>query len=460
MGARHECLVWKDAALLLACFTLHTYAEMTVAQTIMLYLTENVGATNMTTQFLLGVVAIVHHAIALIAGPLLDQWPVAGPLRALSFTEPVRIVAVFAVLAIGRFEPVDASFTFVLIAAIFVCVYAVADGLSSMAYLLSINSLVRFRMPSMRPRILQLRHMLVNAAAIGSFCTTYFWRSHVSPPSDANVCTIASGLVIWTLATIASTFLSCRLERKYTMVAASSLKGQLVGIHGAICALCDRRLLRRLRIQFRSNALLRYIGLVIADGGMTIFYVQMTTTLVQYMIRRYDLVTDFAIAELINPALIIVLSLILVFTPLVSRPNWSYPVFIVGRFIQATAPLWLYIGGTRVANAWPIEAFFIHVTIGEAIAEPRLDEMKLQIAPRQHVSMYNSIGMLPHMALQFAAYGLSGGLLDRYCATAETCKEPIAPAIWLFFHIVTMSTPLALGLFWLIIERSQSRATR
>lgn len=187
-----------------------------------------------------------------------------------------------------------------------------------------------------------------------------------------------------------------------------------------------------------------------------------------------------SIYGVLNPVLIVFLvPLVASFTKKVS----SYRMMIVGSIVSSLscfiavipaktfAPLtntvfgelifvkWLGMAKDMDALAanpptsayWPLVAFILVFTIGEAIWSPRLMQFTAEIAPKGKEGTYIALSVLPFFAAKFVVGPMSGLLVSRYtpldAAGKALASYPEHHLVWIWIGGMAIVTPLGLLVF-------------
>src|SRR5262245_1175941 len=116
--------------IVLVIATLDMFAEQLIWSTLLLWLGDNLLATNYYISIVMGLTKTAAGVVVLFTGGLLDRFPKGGPLQLLAFTNPPRIVIIFALVATEWILPgFAATKEFrILVAVALIVPYAIADG--------------------------------------------------------------------------------------------------------------------------------------------------------------------------------------------------------------------------------------------------------------------------------------------------------------------------------------------
>lgn len=153
-------------------------------------------------------------------------------------------------------------------------------------------------------------------------------------------------------------------------------------------------------------------------------------TLPKYAIRELGESFPLGKFQTINPISIMIL------VPIVTaltRHMPAYRVIFVGSVITAVSVFVLL----APASYFTIAAFYLLLSVGEALWSPRSYEYIATIAPRGRESSYMGLSGLPFFVAKLGALPLSGWLLARYC-------PPDGPReSWMMWLIIGLTTAIA-----------------
>jgi len=131
-------------------------------------------------------------------------------------------------------------------------------------------------------------------------------------------------------------------------------------------------------------------------------------TLPKYVLRELGESFPIGTFQAINPLAIIVL--VPVVTAL-TRHMPAFRVIFLGSAVAAGSVFLLTLPASYVT----IAAFFLFLSIGEALWAPRSYELIATIAPRGRESSYMGLSGLPFFVAKLGALPMSGWLLSEYC---------------------------------------------
>lgn len=422
----------------LGCVFLEVFADFTTDGALLFFLSENFGGSDTFAASALGLIAAFRGVMTIALGPLLDRWPARGPLKAAAFGRALAFLVLLLTVALERStagyasaRPLAYGATVVLLLA----GYAGAEALASMGATLWVQRVSQGRDERVRPALFQLQYATVNLAAfLAAACSSSVRALCDGDSRRANWVLVAAGALVFLAAAAALAWLHQQFEgdaRMHAPAHAQSSIGPSVFLR-----VCESR---------GSRAVLaRYLGLVLAMAGTRAAFAHQSITLGKYMVRRFDERSLFALFQSINPLVMTALGLL---TPALAGlvpgaarvPSLVY--LALGTLTQALAPFWILVAPTR---EWPVVAYALQFSLGEAIGMPQLSEYTMQLLPRGRESSYISVGQVPSVPITIGVAASSGLLLQAYCATPAACQAPTAPLLWVWVAGASLVTPLAL----------------
>lgn len=187
---------------------------------------------------------------------------------------------------------------------------------------------------------------------------------------------------------------------------------------------------------------------VLAIGAKTVFR-HMEATMPKYTQRMFDPRYPYSTLLLINPTIVVSLTLFLNASLL--RFD-TLATIIVGTAICASATLI-----AMIPHPAALITFLVLFSIGEIIWSPRLTAYVLKTAPRGHEGTFSSIAGIPLFAAKLPVGLMSGLLLDRFCPSAAACQSE---ALWGIIAAVAAISPLGLTLLYPWLRERRSSSTR
>jgi len=158
--------------------------------------------------------------------------------------------------------------------------------------------------------------------------------------------------------------------------------------------------------------------------------------------------------QIINPAIIVVLTSILPCIPFMRRRS-TITLLLMGTILQATSSLWIWLLGGTITG---VVLYLVQFTMGEAIGWPHLGDFQLSIIPKGSIGFYRAVGQLPTILLNFGNNALSAAYLTWFCADAKRCKEDNAPWLWFCVSLLAIATPLSLVIYYTGILKPETRS--
>jgi hypothetical protein len=194
--------------LLLANFLADTFGDFFVQSTLILFLSDNLGASDGLAAAMLGAVAVFEALIMTFAGRILDTWPEDAPLLAMTYLKPVGAVALVCLLVVdlalkpyAGTRPSQALALFILLT-----IYAPAEVLGSLAHLLTVKRICEYRddkaMPVLRPALYLMSYAVQQAGAILAYLGTTACRgwAGAAHPDLANRLVLGASAILFCVA--------------------------------------------------------------------------------------------------------------------------------------------------------------------------------------------------------------------------------------------------------------------
>ena len=179
-------------------------------------------------------------------------------------------------------------------------------------------------------------------------------------------------------------------------------------------------------------------------------------TLPKYAVRELGQSFPLGKFQTINPiATVILVPIVTALT----RHVAAYRVIFVGSAISALSVFVLVLPASYAT----IAAFFVVLSIGEALWSPRSYELIATIAPRGRESSYMGLSGLPFFLAKLGALPMSGWLLSKYCPQEGPRHSS---TMWLIIGLTTILAPILMFVLRPVIEgpgappiaRSEGRA--
>eukprot|EP00299_Pterocystis_sp_00344_P016651 c8356_g1_i2.p1 GENE.c8356_g1_i2~~c8356_g1_i2.p1 ORF type:complete len:351 (+),score=86.61 c8356_g1_i2:441-1493(+) len=196
-----------------------------------------------------------------------------------------------------------------------------------------------------------------------------------------------------------------------------------------------RSRLKSVGLLFKDVLFWKLLVLSLAILGVRMVFRHMDATLPKWMIREIGEDARYGMVIAINPAMVILL------VPFVSATtkDWdSYDMILYGSIISATSVFWLCFD----ASYWNAVLFVAQLSIGEVFYSPKTYEYFMTLAPVGKEGLYTTFSNAPLFAAKFAVGGVSGMLLEDYCAENSTSRQ--CWKMWLVIGCITMTSPLML----------------
>jgi hypothetical protein len=442
---------------LLLSFFFEVLSESIVQSNLLFYLTENLNVSYGTTVLILAGVSGAESAVVILFGRVFDTYPHSGPLRILSYANPIRIASILCLLAIEVIWGINKEenrLILPLVSFILIAFFGIGDGCTALVFSLTIaektekerdRKSVLWGLDRIRSILFSLQYGLLNLAIILSSLITYLWRSRFAYNIKlGNDAILLTGIWIWLASTAFASWLSIRLPaRMHRRKSIKSFTG--------LAPVPPTSILKELG----SLQMHQFIMLWLAMLGVLATFSQLSMTTPKYLVFRHDLVAEFALMQIINPGIIVLLTLILPFIPGIHRLS-SVTWLIIGTTVQGLSPLWEWaLGGTIKGTI----LFLVQFTIGEAVGIPNLGSIQLSIIPPGTVGLYKSIAQIPAIALGFSSNALSATFMSLLCTDAIVCKQDSAPLIWLCVSILCLATPISLLVYYYGTRRTDADDT-
>ena len=193
----------------------------------------------------------------------------------------------------------------------------------------------------------------------------------------------------------------------------------------------------------REAAFWRFMLLMTLLVFVKMIYQHGHFTLPKYAIRELGESFPIGRFQTINPIAIIVL--VPLFTAL-TRHLAPFRVIWVGSLVSAASVFVLVLP----ASYGTIAAFYLLLSVGEALWSPRTYELIATIAPRGRESSYMGLSGLPFFVAKLGALPMSGWLLAKYCPPEGPRHSSM---MWLVIGITTALAPISMLALRPILEQ-------
>jgi MFS family permease len=160
-------------------------------------------------------------------------------------------------------------------------------------------------------------------------------------------------------------------------------------------------------------------------------------TLPKYALRELGESFPIGKFQTINP--IAIIFLVPVATAL-TRHLPAFRMIFVGSVLSALSVFVLVLPASYAT----IAAFYLCLSVGEALWSPRSYEFIATIAPKGRESSYMGLAQLPFFAAKLGALPMSGWLLSTYCPK-DGPRHP--STMWLIIGLTTILAPVLMFLF-------------
>lgn len=169
-------------------------------------------------------------------------------------------------------------------------------------------------------------------------------------------------------------------------------------------------------------------------------------TLPKYALRELGQGFPLGKFQTINPVAIMFL------VPLVTALTRHLPAFkvIFAGSLVSTASVFVLCAP---ASYFTIAAFYLLLSVGEALWSPRSYEYIATIAPRGRESSYMGLSGLPFFVAKLGALPMSGWLLTRFCPAEGPRQSWI---MWLIIGLTTLIAPVLMFTLRKVIEGPQA----
>lgn len=450
-------LLWEtslqpmDYLLLLGIF-LETLGDSAIERSFLLYFTENMNLGDENVNYALVCLRILEAIVVMTGGYWFDYFPFSGPLRMFAYANPVRILssAGLAVLYLRTWPEVGTpgsvlTPTWVVIVVVLLLVaWASSNGCTHMTMDLAINRLRLGRSELVLRRFISYRHAVANMAILLAAGLVVLWRHACFAWLDwsmatANSIVMLSGCGILAVATGWNVWLSTFPEVMWNTTK-DSVPRSLYRRTRAAWRSCVRRI--------RGKRWRDYVMYSLFCFGTMQVYAILGYIMPKYLIRRYDLVTTYSAFDMINPAVVILLT--------IAAPGIAdfmgadtRKLLVGGTFIIGLSPLFMVLINYNYSG---IFIFLILLSLGEAIALPSILTVAYDIVPSDEFAIYNSMNKPVSMGLVAVVGQFASRLLVLFCPDEFQCKNSAAPGIWIPVVTVALLTPVLLYLFGIYRE--------
>jgi hypothetical protein len=450
-------LYWRDVIMFMA-FLVDMYGDNLVFSLLVIYFETNFQATGALARSVKAAVSITDSLISFFVGPILDTWPRDAPLLATTYTKPVGLLGLAAVVVIDWHAANLPSELHVMLAmAALLIFFCPAEVLGAQAPGLTILRVCEQRKsPLVRPAMYNFIYATGNLCAeLGSWTVFGSRKIWADDFRMANRAVFFAAMTAYAISAVASYGMSSYLTSNAfiiprPIVRARKSWGWRPGFRAVVdeplydpCADCELSAVgcKRLTAGLRRREMISYLAFIASLVGVLFLFVQLDDTLPQVMMRRFGLTSTFALFQAINPAILLVLTFTIPFIPFVQRIK-TLPRLMVGTFLQASSPFWAAV----FDKEWAVAVFLVQFSLGEALAIPMVQEYSMQIAPKGQEALYSSMSSIPKIVGRVASLALSSVLLQEFCPLVGA---PCTPAlIWLVVGILGGVTPVTLGLLW------------
>lgn len=417
---------------ILACFFVDALGDALVGGTLLIFLSENLGFSDTARAYTLGLSGTATSLWFLALGGVLDTFPKRGPLGAIALSRILYTIPLCMLLLAHWLSDGLARFCVVLAALLGAAPLAVAVG--SVGYALTIKRLGESRPPEATADVFTLLYAVGNGAALAAAGITTLLRGHFDPAFPAaNLAALAMGAAL-SLMTAGVALLIHRKLFKDGMIGQPPPLVETLA-HGAIAASSCQRLPAILYTRW----FWRYMAFVVAMAGTGGVYYQMGATMPIVLIRQFGEAVYFPVVMSIDPAIVLVGTLLQPCLKLGSVPPLR--MIVLGVLVQASAVLWpLFFARAE----WAVVVFMVQFAIGEVMAMPRITDYVMRLLPKGYESRVSSLGQLPRIVAHLGQMMLSGHLLEAFCPSAAACGAESVAVIWMVIAAIAYVTPVVL----------------
>jgi len=409
--------------IVLSIHTLHSFCGFILSFNMILYLTSELGVSDINAGIYYGILAALAVLAGLPIGLIND-----------SFGSKKTLIAGSVISLLGRIGlTMSGSVGLFFFSATF-------ETLGSGMVELSCDVLVD-RSTNSNNEIHSFAFSLLYAsmnigATLAGFATTFFMSSDYF--KDIGSSTAMFSFISTLSVTI---FFITLLVKEDTYIIRQESHGK------TSCKECPKKCGELVKDKSFWVLLLLHLTMV---GAFSMFR-YMDTVLPKYLVRVYGEDIPYGSILAINPSLVIVLTPIFgMFFRNVKEMYWT---IVFGCFLSSISPsimvLWP-VAESAVANIQPVVIYLIVFTIGEIIYSPRFKEYSMMLAPVDKKGLYTGLTVLPSFAGQLFSGPISGVLLKNYCPQSiSTLPEILTDSsscseLWLWVILFGLSSPFIL----------------
>ena len=162
-------------------------------------------------------------------------------------------------------------------------------------------------------------------------------------------------------------------------------------------------------------------------------------TLPQYCNRAFTGLVSENYEFFVNLSPLLIFVLTPVITAFTSSRN-TYTMMIAGTLVMASPTFILALGPT-MPNLF---AYLIITTLGEAMWSARFLQWIAEVAPKDMTGIYMGLGQFPWFLTKVITSLYSGWFLERYCPAGIPPADLNTQAMWFFYGLIAMVTPVGL----------------
>ena len=192
----------------------------------------------------------------------------------------------------------------------------------------------------------------------------------------------------------------------------------------------------------------RFMLLILLMSVVKLLFTHVHITMPKFMQREIGMGAAIGKTYAINGFMMMILPPLVAVWLARFRP---FSVLVVGAMISASSPFFLAVDPAYYAPLasmmgihplyLPIIAFYVVLSIGEALWGPKLYEYTASISPKGEESTYMAMSTLPWVLAKLPAGIFSGYLLAAYCPPTGPRQST---TMWLWIGLTTLIAPVLL----------------
>jgi hypothetical protein len=327
--------------------------------------------------------------------------------------------------------------------------FACSEACGSQAHMLSVARLCsppRRRHKYMNDIMVRATYAVGNAASLVSYGVVTVYRLTLPSIAVANVATLTTAAAVYVVASVAAAAVQhWVIERSANP---SVLSATVPRTSSPPPPRSRRQRTTPCVDRVTSSSWFRLALFHLAMTGANVANFHLWLTLPVYMIRHDRLSTTFGLFLDINPALVLVLTVLfsVAIARALERGGNVGRLLLAGSVLQATSFFWI----VAFDGPWALVGTVVHFTLGETIGMPSAEMIPLRLGGTENRALFLGTPALYTLLVYVMNTYVSAALLNTYCPAAAAGASACLSSMWLWVMALSAVSPV---LWTLIVWR-------